>query len=363
MKAKPAFFFVISIFIVFSACMSDDKEKNKNFRSEDKSPIEVGKKVTDDLLSRKKFMMYNSGQCASVHYAEVCTAFGAVRLAGMLRDSVTLSKLMERYKRVIDDSIVNTANHVDVNVYGILPLELYIQTGSELFFNQGIELADGQWKNPLPDGLTNQTRFWIDDIWMIGSLQVQAYRATGEMKYLDRAALEVNAYLQRLQQPNGLFFHGENAPFFWGRGNGWVAAGLAELLSELPKDNPYYDSILEGYKKMMDALIEYQADDGMWRQLVNVDSAWKETSCTGMFGYALALGVKKGILSAEKYEDAYQKAWLSLVDYINNKGKISDVCVGTGKGTNMQYYLDRPKAIGDFHGQAPVLWFAYALLL
>ena len=363
MKVKPTFLCIITVIFVFNACKSGEKSEMKVFWTEDKSPVKVGKEVINDLLSRPDFMMYISDHTTAVHYAEVCVAFGAARLAGMLNDSATISRLVERYTRVIDDSIVNTANHVDANVYGILPLELYMQTGSELFFNQGIELANGQWADPLPDGLTNQTRFWIDDIWMIGSLQVQAYRATGEMVYLDRAALEIDAYLQRLQQSNGLFFHGENAPFFWGRGNGWVAAGLAELLSELPESNPHYDSILKGYTKMMDALVEYQADDGMWRQLVDVDSAWKETSCTGMFGYAMALGVKKGILSGEKYEKAYQKAWLSLVDYINDEGKISDVCVGTGQSTVIQYYLDRPKVTGDFHGQAPVLWFAYSLLL
>lgn len=363
MKVKSTIFCIITVIFVLNACKSDKNSEMKNFWPEDKSPVKVAEKITHDLLSRPDFMMYISDHCTAVHYAEVCAAFGAARLVGMMDDTVTLSLLVERYKQVIDDNIINTANHVDANVYGILPLEIYIQTGSELFFNQGMELADGQWNDPLPNGLTNQTRFWIDDIWMIGSLQVQAYRATGKMVYLERAAMEIDAYLKRLQQPNGLFFHGENAPFFWGRGNGWVAAGFAELLSELPENNPYYDSILKGYRKMMKSLINYQAEDGMWRQLIDIDSAWKETSCTGMFGYAMAMGVKKGLLTGKEYEKAYRKAWLSLVDYINEEGKITDVCVGTGQSTYIQYYLDRPRTTGDFHGQSPVLWFAYALLL
>jgi hypothetical protein len=32
------------------------------------------------------------------------------------------------------------------------------------------------------------------------------------------------AYLDRLQQTNGLFFHAPDSPFYWSRGNGWVAA-------------------------------------------------------------------------------------------------------------------------------------------
>jgi rhamnogalacturonyl hydrolase YesR len=264
--------------------------------------------------------------------------------------------------RVIDDEIEITADHVDVNVYGILALELYMQTRDSRFFDQGIHLADIQWEGPLPDGLSSQTRYWVDDMWMIGSLQVQAYRATGQTVYLDRAALEIDAYLGKLQRPNGLFHHGEGAPFFWGRGNGWAAAGLAELLSELPESDPHYSPILAGYTKMMDTLLLHQAQDGMWRQLIDKEEAWKETSCTAMFGYAMSVGVRRGILPKSKFAPACQKAWLALTEYVNAKGKVTEVCVGTGKSNDIEFYLTRPRVAGDLHGQAPVLWFACSLL-
>jgi len=354
---KHLFVFTIIILNLFSCSKTNDI-----FWPEHKSPKNISKMVIKDLLSREDFMMYDAGDVVAVHYAEVCTAFGAARLSGLLDDDATIAKLSQRYMKVITDSITNTANHVDANVYGILPLELYLQNKDAIFLNQGIELADMQWENPLPNGLTNQTRFWIDDVWMIGSLQIQAYRVTGNQDYLNHVAIETVAYLNKLQKPNGLFFHGENAPFFWGRGNGWMAAGLAEVISELPESHPEYDSIVKSYKKMMASLLKYQSEDGMWRQLVDVKTSWKETSCTGMFGYAMAIGVKKGILPEKPYKEAYQKAWLALTDYIQEDGKIANVCVGTGQGTDMQYYLERPTVTGDFHGQAPILWFAYALL-
>ena len=342
------------------------KEKSntaiKPFWTEENSPEVIGKKITEDLLKRSDFMMYRSEQCTAVHYAEACAGFGAVKLAGWLNDSLTIQRLSKRYSRVLDEKILNTANHVDANVYGILPLELFIQNKEAKFLTQGIDMANKQWEDPLPDGLTNQTRFWIDDIWMIGSLQVQAYRATGKEVYLDRAALEIDAYLNKLQQANGLFYHGENAPFFWGRGNGWVAAGLAEVLSELPQSNEYYSSILNGYKKMMEALLKFQAEDGMWRQLIVKEDSYKEASCTAMFGYAITVGVKKGILPKETYNPVYQKAWNSLVKYIDEEGRVSKVCVGTGQSTDINYYLNSPTSTGDFHGQAPLLWFALSLL-
>jgi len=55
-------------------------------------------------------------------------------------------------------------------------------------------------------------------MYMLIIVQLQAYRATGDAKYLDRAALEMSVYLDKLQQPNGLFYHAPDVPFFWGRG-------------------------------------------------------------------------------------------------------------------------------------------------
>ena len=337
---------------------------NKSFDSSYlvKSPEEIGKLVTADLLSRKDFMMYRTPTVNAVHYAEACAGYGAIKLAGLLKNEGLMQQLIKRYNRVIDEKIPNTANHVDVNVYGILPLELYLQTKKQKYFDQGIDLADGQWKETTPDGLTSQTRFWIDDVYMIGCLQVQAYRATGNPIYLDRAALEIDTYIQKLQQPNGLFFHGLEAPFFWGRGNGWVAAGMAELLSELPKSNSHYKSILKGYKKMMKTLVKNQDEDGMWHQLIDHPESFKETSSTGMFGFAMTVGVKKGLLPKKPYSEASRKAWNALTTYINDDGKIREVCIGTGQSKDVNFYLTRPRTTGDLHGQAPILWFAYSLL-
>src|ERR1044072_8526838 len=88
------------------------------------------------------------------------------------------------------------------------------------------------------EGLSQQTRFWIDDMYMITALQAQAFRATGERSYIDRAGREMAAYLDRLQQPNGLFYHAPDVPFFWGRGNGWMAAGGGGLRGALAEEHP-----------------------------------------------------------------------------------------------------------------------------
>ena len=116
-------------------------------------------KIVEDLLARSEFRMNVSEHCNAVHYAEACLAFGEVRLVGLLKDLAILEQLEQRYMKVIDDEIVNTANHIDADVYGILPLELYRQTQKQISFKQGIELVDLQWAQTLPNGLTDQVRF------------------------------------------------------------------------------------------------------------------------------------------------------------------------------------------------------------
>jgi len=325
-------------------------------------PRFIGNLLVRELLSRDELMWYQTDEFSGLHYAEVAAAYGALRFIAATGDRAMLDPVLARYRDVpgVDDLL--RAEHVDASVYGILPLQMYRVTRSRHDLEEGLRFADAQWRTPLENGLTRQSRFWIDDVWMVGSLQVQAYRTTGDKVYLDRAALEVGAYLERLQAPNGLFHHGPDSPFFWGRGNGWVAAGLAELLSELPPDHPRYAFIVDRYQRMMEDLVRVQADDGMWRQLLSDPEAWKETSATAMLGFAMAVGVRRGILPADPYEAAYRKAWNALAGYLVGDGRLTQVCVGTGKGDNRQYYLDRPRATGDLHGQAPLLWFARVLL-
>lgn len=320
--------------------------------------VPIADRAIDELLNRTDYMMYISDHFTGFHYAEAAAAYGALKYVRLSGNTELGAALLERYQNPPGtDSLLND-NHVDANVYGILPIERFFINGDEGLLQIGLALADDQWRDPLQNGMTRQTRYWIDDIWMINALQVQAFRATQNKDYLERAALQTQAYLNKLQQPNGLFHHGPDAPFFWGRGNGWVAAGLAELLSVLPEESPYFNEIATGYRTMMAALIKYQADDGMWRQLIDYPESWKESSGTAMFGYAFAIGVERGLLPQEPYANAAQKAWDALIKKVDDNGRLTDVCVGTGQSKEASYYLDRPTVTGDLHGQAPLLWFA-----
>lgn len=324
------------------------------------SPKEIGKRIAVNLIPRNHDL-----QKPSVHYAEDSTWYASLRFARLSKDTDLQKSLIRKFDPILTPEgrkSISMTRHVDHAVFGIVPLELYIQTKEQKYLEIGKMLADQQWEKPDKNGLSDQTRFWIDDMYMITILQLQAYRATRDKVYLDRAALEMVAYLDKLQQPNGLFYHGPAFPFFWGRGNGWVAGGMAELLSELPARHPRRARIMAGYLKMMDSLLKFQDTDGMWHQLIDHPESYKETSCTGMFTFAMITGVKKGWLKDKAYAQAARKGWLALIQYIDSKGNIGEVCVGTGQTNSLEFYLNRPRARGDFHGQAPVAWCAMALL-
>jgi len=323
------------------------------------SPREIGKRVAEH------FVVSAHARENTIIYPETCAWYGALEFALQSGDKDLTRRLVERFQPLFTpegSKLIPQGRNVDSSVFGSVPLELYIETREQRYLDLGKGKADRQWETLTPEGLTTETRFWIDDMFMITALQVQAYRATGEAKYIDRAALEMTTYLDKLQQPNGLFYHAPDVPFFWGRGDGWVAVGMAEILRSLPTHHPARPRILAGYRKMMDSLLKFQAPDGAWRQLLDHPESWTETSCTGMFTFAMITGVKNGWLSEKTFGPAARKGWLGLVSFIDANSEVSNVCEGTNKKNDLQYYLDRKRNTGDLHGQAPILWCAAALL-
>ncbi len=112
---------------------------------------------------------------------------------------------------------------------------------------------------------------------------------------------------------------------FWGRGNGWVLAGLARVLQELPadyKNRPFYETM---FKEMSARLISLQPADGMWRtSLLNPDlNPHGEVSASGFICYGLAWGINNGLLDKKTYLPGVKKCWIDLVNCVKEDG-----CVG-----------------------------------
>lgn len=340
------------------------------------SPREIGRRVAMRYVGTPLAGIERPGSSRHVTYQETCTWYGALMFARLAGDTALQAALVRRFEPLLGErkDLVPEPNHVDLTVFAAISLEVFLQTNDQRCLDLGRSMADRQWGEPFGEnanaksweffrtGLSWQTRLWIDDMYMITAAQAQAYRATGDRRYIERAASEMVFYLDSLQRRNGLFFHAPDVPFFWGRGNGWMAAGMSELLRSLPEDSPSRPRIMEGYRAMMASLLKYQREDGMWRQLIDMPDSWPETSCSAMFTFALVTGVKHGWLDAETYGTAARKGWLAVIGHLDENSDTHEVCEGTGKKNDRQYYLDRRRKVGDLHGQAPLLWCAAALL-
>lgn len=397
MKKNIVFFALVILGL--ASCSRQEVSYFDNF-PEGADPVEIGTKITYRFLAQGH-SQYGSPlrinePRTQITYPDVCTWLGGLWFAKECGNAELTQRLTERFEPLFTTEafLQPKPNHVDNNVFGALPLEFYLQTGDERYKKMGMMYADSQWELPadwtldhqdtckssmygdfvdadvcLPQqkewadkGYSWQTRFWLDDMFMITAIQAQAYRVTNERKYIDRAAREMVLYLDSIQQPSGLFYHAPTARFCWGRGNGWMAVGMAELLRILSEDNPDRKAIMQGYLKMMVRLREMQDQKGMWKQVVDDASMWEETSGTGMFAYAMIVGVKKGWLDKDEYGPAARKAWIALTSYVNQMGDVEGVCEGTMLGNTSEHYRNRKPLTGDLHGQAPALWCAYALI-
>jgi len=317
-----------------------------------KNPAEVGKKVAEYVINKRY----------GWRYQRVCAYYGSLIFSEVTDDTAIQKKVIKGYHKFSKGIKFNLKGHVDYNVFGIWPFEIYRQTGDPYYLKKPKYLADHEFETLQDDGLSSFTRFWVDDMYMVGSLQAQAFKSTGDTVYLNRAAKTLKVYCDQLQKPNGLFFHRSDAPFYWGRGNGWAAAAFAELIQILPKDHIYYNDLKASFTKMMNTLVKYQGEDGMWHQLLDDPESYAETSCTGMFIYAMATGMEKGWISFDEFSPAVAKGWDALASYVDEKGRTENVCIGTNAKDSKEHYLTRPTKTGNFHGQAAVLWAATALL-
>ena len=192
---------------------------------------------------------------------------------------------------------------------------------------------------------------WSDDLFLGTIAAVRANDGEG----LAAAVRLVTTYAARLQQSGGLFHHDADAPVAWGRGNGFGALGLSELLTVLPADHPDRAAVLDIHRRHLAAMRARQAPDGMWRQVVDEPGSYRETSVTAMTLTAMARGIRLGWLDAS-YRPAVDRAWRALLAHVLEDGALVDVCIGTGAGPTRRYYLDRPAVNGaDDRGGAMVL--------
>lgn len=215
-------------------------------------------------------------------------------------------------------------------------------------------------------------QMWLDGLYMGGSFAMLYAKNYGEPELFDMVVEQ-----ERLMRKNtrdertGLYFHAWDesrktpwsnpntgrSPEFWGRAMGWYAFALNDFLDDLPSDHPGRQGFADALDDMLKSLVKVQDQEtGLWYQVLDKgdDPAnWLETSCSALFIYAMAKGLRKGYVTDPVLKEAALRGWDGLKKQMkyDERGRfvMPEICIGTGVG-NYEHYLNRPRSENDLHG-------------
>lgn len=178
---------------------------------------------------------------------------------------------------------------------------------------------------------------WCDALFMAPPALALASHVTGDPRY--------GALMQRLwwkttdflYDPDTHLFYRDSrffgewerngAKVFWSRGNGWVIAGLARILTYLPASDRGRARLVALFRAMAAKIATLQRPDGYWRASLLDPDSWPapETSGTAFFVYALAWGINTGLLDEARYGAAVRNGWAALVRAVRPDGTLGYV--------------------------------------
>ena len=190
------------------------------------------------------------------------------------------------------------------------------------------------------DSKVNDYWWWADALYMVMPVMTKMYKLTGDEKYLNKL-YENLLYSDSimLDEETGIYFrdgkyvypkhlsaHGKKD--FWARGDGWVLAGLAKVLQDMPSNYPHYDFFVKKYHKLAVSVAKLQRPEGYWtRSMMDPDHApGPETSGTAFFTYGMLWGINHGYLDAKSFKPVVKKAWTYLsTQALQQDGKVGYV--------------------------------------
>ncbi len=211
------------------------------------------------------------------------------------------------------------------DLYNILPDDRRIKRAREVMEYQMSTPQNDYW-------------WWADGLYMVMPVMTKLYKITGNQQYLDKL-YEYYQYADSIMfdKDAGLYYRDAKYVYpkhesangkkdFWARGDGWVLAGLAKVLKDLPADYVNRQFFENRFTQLADAVVASQQPGGYWSRsmLDEAHAPGYETSGTAFFTYGLLWGINNGYLTDSKYLDAALKGW----DYLSNVALQKDGSVG-----------------------------------
>lgn len=172
----------------------------------------------------------------------------------------------------------------------------------------------------------NDYWWWADGLYMVMPVMTKMHRITGDKKYLDKLYEYVLVSDSIMYDPDEALYY-RDAKYvypahksangkkdFWARGDGWVLAGLAKVLKDVPSDWEHRRFFTDKYVRMADAVVKLQQPGGYWSRSMmdEAHAPGPETSGTAFFTYGLLWGINNGYLNDARYLEAAKKGWKYL---------------------------------------------------
>jgi rhamnogalacturonyl hydrolase YesR len=233
--------------------------------------------------------------------------------------------------------------HADDYCVGQTYIELYRKYKEKRMIDPIRDYLDQIIKNPAKGELrfentdtywSTQRWSWCDALFMGPTVWAKMANVTGKRKYLDFLYKEYKATTDYLYDKDEDLYYRDSDYFtkkeangtkvFWGRGNGWVFAGLPIIIRELPAKYEHREYFVNIYKKMAAKLLRLQSADGFWHASLLDPASYPnpEMSATSFFIYGMAWGINNGYLDKETYLPAIVKGWKSMVTSVWPDGKV-----------------------------------------
>ena len=159
------------------------------------------------------------------------------------------------------------------------------------------------------------------------------------------------------------------SPETWGRAEGWYVMALCDVLELMPKEQAERAELEAILLRVMDALLTVQdKETHLWYQVPDrggEEGNYLESTCSAMYCYAMAKGVRIGVLP-ERYREEAQQVFEGLKAHKiarNEDGTLSliDCCAVAGLGGNpyrdgtYEYYIHERIRKDDPKGVAPLI--------
>lgn len=232
--------------------------------------------------------------------------------------------------------------HADDHAVGQMYMELYRKYNDDAMIEPTKEQFEFILYHPSQSVLNWRTPFhqdrwnWCDALFMSPPVWAKLYNITGDERYIDFMMKEFEATTDFLfDKKERLYYRDERfktrldhgTKVFWSRGNGWVFAGLVNIMNELDPKSKEYKYFRKIYKKMAKKLIEIQTPQGHWAMSLLGQEFYPtpETSGSSFFIYGLAWGINNEILDKEKYLPAVISGWNAMVGHVTDEGMLGYV--------------------------------------